>query len=222
LARTPVRSAANETRHKLLARRDRELSDAQLVGLLLSAGARADALAGKLLDRFGSLHGLLDARVDGLLDVAGLGPARVAALKACLVLAGRYARGRLEQRPLIQRKDDVTLLLAAELGAEEREVFAVLFLDSRHRLIRFERLFLGSVNRANVHPREVAKAALACNAAAVVLAHNHPSGVAEPSVADIELTERLKRLLGELEVRVLDHVVVGADRVVSLAERGLV
>jgi DNA repair protein RadC len=146
----------------------------------------------------------------------------VAALKACLVLAGRYARGRLEQRPLIQRKDDVTLLLAAELGAEEREVFAVLFLDSRHRLIRFERLFLGSVNRANVHPREVAKAALSCNAAAVVLAHNHPSGVAEPSVADIELTERLKRLLGELDVRVLDHVVVGADRVVSLAERGLV
>ena len=111
--------------------------------------------------------------------------------------------------------------LRHQLGGVEREVFACLFLDTRHRLISFEKLFLGSVDRANVYPREILKRALANNAAAVIFAHNHPSGVAEPSVSDIKLTEDLARLLRQIDVRVLDHVVIGRGREVSMAERGL-
>ncbi|MDP6375106.1 MAG: DNA repair protein RadC [Pseudomonadales bacterium] len=212
-------------RETLLSGHEGQMTDAQLLAVLLRVGGGgegAEGLAGNLLAQFGSLHAILDAPASTLLDVRYLGPAKVATLKACLGLIGRYARRRLESRPVFQHKDDVARFLASELGGEEREVFAGLFLDTRHHLIGFEKLFFGSVNRANVHPREVAKRALACNAAALVVAHNHPSGIAEPSAADIELTERLKRLLGELDVRLLDHVVVGADRVVSLAERGFI
>ena len=150
-----------------------------------------------------------------------LGPTKVACLKAVVPMIARYARCRLQERPVFHGSGDAALFVMAEYSGLEREVFGCLFLDARHRLLRFEKLFLGSVDRANVYPREVIKQVLACNAAAVIFVHNHPSGVAEPSVSDIELTERLRRLLAELDVKVLDHIVVGSERTVSMAERGL-
>ncbi|MFM7121698.1 MAG: DNA repair protein RadC, partial [Gammaproteobacteria bacterium] len=126
----------------------------------------------------------------------------------------------IADRPLLTDTAAVRVFLQQELSGCQREVFACLFLDTRHQLIGFERLFFGSVDRASVHPREVLKAALHCNAAALVLAHNHPSGSAEPSPTDIRLTEELRTLLAQIDVRVLDHIIVGHGATVSLAERG--
>ena len=212
-------------RERLLAAEHDGLTDAELLAVLLRTGTRtcsALALGHRLLSDYGSMRGVLDASARTLLDGDGLGPTKVASLKAVLPIAARYAASGLAQRRAFAGSQDATLFFTAEFAGLEREVFACLFLDTRHRLLRFEKLFLGSVDRANVYPREIIKRALYCNAAAVIFAHNHPSGVAEPSLSDIELTERLVSLLKELDVRVLDHLVVGADRTVSMAERGLV
>jgi DNA repair protein RadC len=144
-----------------------------------------------------------------LARVRGLGPAKIALLKAVVGLAQRHAEAAITDRPLLSDTSAVRYFLQQRLAGYEREVFACLFLDTRHHLIGFETLFFGSVDRASVHPREVLKQALSCNAAAVVLAHNHPSGNAEPSPSDVRLTEELRSLLVQIDVRVLDHVVVG-------------
>ena len=212
-------------RERLLAAEHDGLTDAELLAVLLRTGTRdysALALGHRLLAQYGSMRGLLDAPTPTLLNGEGLGPTKVASLKAILPITARYAASGLAQRRAFAGSEDAALFLTAEFGGLEREVFACLFLDTRHRLLRFEKLFLGSVDRANVYPREVVKRAMYCNAAAVIFAHNHPSGIAEPSMADIELTERLVSILTELDVRVLDHLVVGAERTVSMAERGLV
>ena len=212
-------------RERLLAAEHERLSDGELLAVLLRTGTRdfsALTLGQRLLSRYGSMRGVLDASTAVLLDDEGLGPSKVASLKAVLPITGRYAACALAQGRVFAGSEDAVLFLTAEFGGLEREVFACLFLDTRHRLLKFEKLFLGSVDRANVYPREIVKRALRCNAAAVIFAHNHPSGIAEPSVADIELTERLASILKELDVRVLDHLVVGADRTVSMADRGLV
>jgi DNA repair protein RadC len=167
------------------------------------------------------LRGLLRAPPRHLAAVRGLGPARIALLKAVLALGERHAEAGIADRPLLTDTRAVRHYLQHKLSGQEREVFACLFLDARHRLIGFEHLFLGSVDRASVHPREVLKRALAHNAAAVILAHNHPSGHPEPSPSDLRLTEELRALLMQIDVRVIDHVVVGHGATVSLAERGL-
>lgn len=216
--------APERPRERLLARGADALSDAELVALVLrTGGSHGDVvtLARGLLGRFGSVQGLLDAPSEQLLSIRGLGVAGVTALLAARALGERYLAVPVVRQVVFQGSVDVRRYLRKRLGARQQEVFAALFLDSQHRLIRFEELFFGTVDGASVHPREVLRRAIAYNAAAVIFAHNHPSGVAEPSPADLAVTERLKSVLGCVDVRVLDHLVVSTAEVVSMAERGL-
>ena len=163
----------------------------------------------------------MEAPAARLLATPGLGPAKVAALKAAPVLAQRCFTAALKRGDVFRHAADVRGFLRQRLGGRLREVFAVLLLDSQHRLILYQELFLGTIDSASVHPRELLRAVIQANAAAVILVHNHPSGVAEPSAPDIRLTERLKDLLAEVDVRVLDHMIVAGEEITSLAERGL-
>ncbi|WP_421885910.1 RadC family protein [Methylibium sp.] len=211
-------------REKLLARGPAALADAELLALLLRTGLKGQGvlqLAQALLDRFGGLSGLLAAETAELGSVKGLGPAKRAELAAVLEIARRSLAARLQQTPVFDSPQTVKDYLQLQLGSKPHEVFAVLFLDTQHRLLAFEELFRGTLNQASVYPREVVKRALALNAAAAILAHNHPSGVAEPSRADEALTQALKAALALVDVRVLDHFVVARGSVVSFAERGL-
>lgn len=211
-------------REKLLARGPAALADAELLALLLRTGLKGQGvlqLAQALLDRFGGLSGLLAAETAELGGIKGLGPAKRAELAAVLEIARRSLAARLQQTPVFDSPQAVKDYLQLQLASKPHEVFAVLFLDTQHRLLAFEELFRGTLNQASVYPREVVKRALALNAAAAILAHNHPSGVAEPSRADEALTQALKAALALVDVRVLDHFVVARGSVVSFAERGL-
>jgi len=211
-------------REKLLARGPQALADAELLALLLRTGLPGQPvlqLAQALLDRFGGWAGLLSASVADLAQVKGLGPAKRAEIAAVLEITRRSLAQRLAERPAMSDVATVKSYLRLHLGALPHEVFAVLFLDAQLRLIALETLFRGTLTQATVHPREIVKRALELGAAACVLAHNHPSGVAEPSRADELLTRRLAEALALVDVRVVDHLVVGASEVVSLAERGL-
>ena len=211
-------------REKLLARGPAALADAELLALLLRTGLKGQGvlqLAQALLDRFGGLSGLLATDTAELGSVKGLGPAKRAELAAVLEIARRSLAARLAQTPVFDSPQAVKDYLQLQLASKPHEVFAVLFLDTQHRLLAFEELFRGTLNQASVYPREVVKRALALNAAAAILAHNHPSGVAEPSRSDEALTQALKAALALVDVRVLDHFVVARGSVVSFAERGL-
>lgn len=211
-------------REKLLARGPGALGDAELLALLLRtgiAGKHVLQLAQELLDRFGGIGGLLQADAVALKAVKGLGPAKRAELVALMEVARRALAERLPGRELLGDPQAVGDFLRLQIGGLPHEVFALLFLDSQHRLIAFEELFRGTVNQASVYPREVVLRALHHQAAAVVLAHNHPSGVAEPSSADVTLTRGLVNALGLVDVRVLDHIVVARSAVTSMAQRGL-
>jgi DNA repair protein RadC len=223
---TPLKSlpADARPREKLLSRGAAALGDAELLALLLRtglAGLGVLALAQSLLDRFGGLAGLLHAQADDLKSVKGLGPAKRAEIAAVLEIARRVLAERLAEQPLFEQPQAVKDYLSLHLAALEHETFAVLFVDARHRLLRFETLFRGTLTQTAVHPREVVKRALALNAAAVVLAHNHPSGTAEPSRADEMITTALRQALQLVDVRVLDHIIVGRGCTLSFAERGL-
>jgi DNA repair protein RadC len=211
-------------REKLLARGPAGLADAELLALLLRTGFKGVSvlqLAQQLLDHFGGLAGLLRAGVADLGAVKGLGPAKQAEIAAVLEIARRALHQQLERRTVFDAPDSVKQFLRLQLDGLDHEVFALLFLDAQHRLIAMEELFRGTLTQTSVYPREVVKRALAHGAAAVILAHNHPSGVAEPSRADELLTQALKNALGLIDVRVLDHFVVGGGNAVSMAERGL-
>jgi DNA repair protein RadC len=211
-------------REKLLARGPAALSDAELIALLLRTGLPGTgvlALAGRLLCEFRGLHGLLTAQPADLERVKGLGPAKRSELAAVFELARRALAAELTERPVFDAPDKVRQYLQLHLAGLPHELFAVLFLDHQHRLIEMKPMFRGTLAQTSVYPREVVKEALALNAGAVVLAHNHPSGTAEPSRADEFLTRTLKSALALVDVRVLDHLVVGHGQVVSLAERGL-
>ena len=210
-------------REKLLARGSAALSDAELLAVLLGSGVRgkdAIALGRELLLRAGSLGALL-GRPDQDIRAIGLGPAKRARIAAALELARRSLAEELAERPALGNPRESGDYLSARLRHLPYEVFACLYLDNRHRVLAFEELFRGTLDGASVHPREVVKAALARNAAAIILVHNHPSGVAEPSQADELITQRLRDALGLVDVRVLDHVIVGDGRCMSFAERGL-
>jgi DNA repair protein RadC len=216
--------AALRPREKLLAHGAAALRDEELLALLLRTGVQGTGvlqLAGQLLEKFGGVPGLLNADAGALESVKGLGPAKRAELAAVLELARRSMAGELRQQTLFDTPTRVKDFLRLKLAQREHEVFAVLFLDARHQLIEMEELFRGTLTQTSVYPREVVKRALARNAAAVVFAHNHPSGAAEPSRADEFLTQTLKSALALVDVRVLDHLVVGRNDVVSFAERGL-
>lgn len=211
-------------REKLLAQGPAALADAELLALLLRTGRAGQGvlqLAQSLLDEFGGLAGLLAAEPQKLQRVKGIGPAKRAELAAVLEIARRTLRAQLAQAPVFDSPQTVRHFLQLQLAGLEHEVFAVLFLDAQHRLLAFEEMFRGTLTQASIYPREVVKRAMTLNAAAAVLAHNHPSGVAEPSRADEALTQALKAALALVDVRVLDHLVVARSGVVSLAERGL-
>lgn len=202
------------------------LSDAELLAIFLRVGVRGKSavdLARHLLGHFGGdLHRLCEAEIAALEAVSGIGPAKAAQLKAVFALAARALSGRLADRDVLGSPTAVRDFLRLRYAGLPNEVFAVLLLDTQNRLIEACELFRGTLAQTAVYPREVARIALRKNAAAVILAHNHPSGVAEPSDADLRLTRELSAALGLLDIRVLDHfIVAGTGQPVSLAERGL-
>ncbi|MCL1635910.1 DNA repair protein RadC [Luteimonas sp. SX5] len=212
-------------REKLLARGAASLSDAELLAIFLGSGLRgrdAVATARDLLARHGPLRALLERPPSALAGLPGLGPARVCALAAALELGNRHLAGTLERGDAFSDPGAAGRYFALRLRHHGHEVFAALFLDTRNRAIAFEELFRGTVDSSEVHPREVARRAMAHNAAAVIVGHNHPSGNPEPSAADRAVTARLKQALGLLDVRLLDHFVIGDGPPVSLAARGWV
>ena len=212
-------------REKLLARGPSALSDAELLALLLRTGIPGKhvvQLAQEMLDRFGGMGGLLHTGADALRQIKGLGPAKRAEMVAVLELARRALAHRLQQNPVFDSPQAVRDYLQLQLGGRHHEVFAVMFLDNQNRLIALEELFRGTLTHASVYPREVVLRALHHHCAAVVLAHNHPSGVAQPSRADETLTATLKAALALVDVRVLDHFIVTRERAASMAEMGLV
>ncbi|MDT8385211.1 MAG: DNA repair protein RadC [Gammaproteobacteria bacterium] len=212
-------------REKLLQRGAASLSDAELLAIFLRTGVpgkTAVDLARDLLTRFGSLRALLNADLKQFCEGEGLGQAKYAQLQATVEMARRHFSEILQRGSALENPAQTRDYLMARLRDYSFEVFSCLYLDNRHRVIQFEELFRGTINGASVHPREVVKKALGHNAAAVIFAHNHPSGVAEPSAADREITRQLTAALALVDVRVLDHVVVGDGATVSFAERGLI
>lgn len=217
--------AGEGPRDKLLARGAQALSDAELLAILLHTGYRncnALELARKLLDQYAGLCGVMRAQRASLLACTGVGSAKYARLQAALELARRQALQVLSCGDVLSSPEATRRFLQHHLGGQTREVFSCLFLDSQHRVLRCEDLFLGTLDGAAVYPREVAVRALQYHAAAVIFAHNHPSGVAEPSAADRRITERLCAALALLDIRVLDHIIVGRGREYSFAEQGLI
>ncbi len=211
-------------REKLLKLGAAALSEAELIAIFLRTGTRGHSaldVARDLLTRFGWVRGLLTADGKTLCQAKGMGAARYATLQAVLELARRHYQELMQSGPALLNPQATRDFLHMRLRDLQHEVFCCLYLDNRHRVIAFEELFRGTLDGASVHPREVVKRALAHNAAALILAHNHPSGVAEPSQADELITRRLKEALALVEIRVLDHLVVGDQRCESFAERGL-
>lgn len=215
--------AAERPREKLLEMGAAALTDAELLAIFLRTGVTGQSavdLARHLLQDFGSLRALLEADLACFSRRLGLGPAKYAQLQAVLEMGRRHLAERLKRESALESPQAVRDYLKARLRHEPHEVFGCLFLDAKHRVIEFEALFHGSIDGASVYPRQVVKRALAHNAAAAILVHNHPSGVAEPSQADRLLTGRLKEALALIEVRVLDHFIVGDGEPLSLAEYG--
>ncbi len=216
--------AAERPRERLIALGAKVLSDAELVALLLGTGIKGKSaveLARDLLAGFGGLAGLLSAEHAALLKFKGLGSAKLAQIAAVLELSRRSLGEELRTRSALTSPQSVRDYLRLSLGTREHEVFIVIFLDAQHRVLSSEELFRGTLTQTSVYPREIVKAALKANAAAVIFAHNHPSGVAEPSQADELLTRQLKEALSMVDVKVLDHFIVAGRATLSFAERGL-
>ena len=211
-------------REKLLAKGPEALSDAELIAILLRTGMKgltAVDLARDVLKRFGSLHALLAADRKKFEGIGGLGDAKYAQLHAVLEMSRRALRETLARGAALSSPQAVRDYLRLNLQGRAHEVFCAVFLDAQNRVLEIEELFRGTLTQTSVFPREIVKQALHHNAAAVIFAHNHPSGVAEPSRADEALTQTLKHTLALVDVKVLDHFVVGGDAAMSFAERGL-
>lgn len=216
--------SAERPREKLIEKGAAALSDAELLAIFLRTGSHgmsAVELARRVLHQFGGLRALLSASREEFCQGFGLGDAKYTQLQAVLEMSKRHLQEQLVREQVFSSADAVRHYLSSQLRHSQREVFAALFLDSQHRLIRYKELFYGTIDAAAVYPREVVKAALADNAAALIIAHNHPSGIAEPSQADIQITERIRKALDLVDIRLLDHFIVGDGVPLSLAERGL-
>ncbi len=212
-------------REKLLQRGSAALSDAELLAIFLRTGTRGKTavdLARELLADFGSLKALLAADCQRFCQSLGLGTAKYAQLQAVLEMARRHFVETLQQDDVLTSPEATRAYLSAQLRGYSYEVFACLFLDNKHRIIKLEELFRGTIDGASVYPREVAKRALHHNAAAVIFAHNHPSGIAEPSQADRLITDKLKQALNLFDIRVLDHFIIGDGVPFSFAEHGFI
>lgn len=211
-------------REKLLSRGVGSLSDAELLAIFLQtgvAGRSAVDVARDALAEYGGLSGLLSCDAATFCKGHGLGSARYTLLQAALEISRRHVYAQVEKVDVLTTPGDVREYLSLHLTGLEHEVFSGLFLDNRHRVIEYRELFRGTIDSAAVYPREVVKCCLASNAAAVIFAHNHPSGVAEPSDTDVRLTRKLTDALALIDVRVLDHLIIGQGVQTSLAERGL-
>tara|TARA_R110000824_G_scaffold336_4_gene1948 strand:- start:138 stop:812 length:675 start_codon:yes stop_codon:yes gene_type:complete len=211
-------------REKLLSKGAANLSDAELLAIFLRTGVKGTSvldMSRQLLTTFGGIRGILEADAASFCQQHGLGLSKYAQLQAVLELTQRHMLETLSREDVLTSAALSRHYVQSKLRAYHREVFLCLFLDSQHRVIAQEELFQGTIDGAMVHPREVLKRALFHKAAAIIFAHNHPSGVAEPSEADINITRRLKSALNLVDIRTLDHLVVGDGEVTSLAERGL-
>jgi DNA repair protein RadC len=200
------------------------LSEAELLAVFFRHGGGADSaieIAKRLLSRFGGLRGLLHAPEDQLAAERGVGTCRLSVLVALPELAKRYFEATLTTGQAIKSPADTEAFLTARLRDLPHEMFCCLYLDNRHRIIHFEELFRGTIDGTSVYPREVVKQSLSFNAAAIILAHNHPSGVAEPSQADERITRRIKAALDLVDIRLLDHLIIGDGDSTSLASRGI-
>ncbi|MGP3593820.1 RadC family protein [Vagococcus sp. WN89Y] len=210
-------------REKMLQFGVEALTDVELLALFLRTGTQGKCVltvAREMLKQFGSLYTLLSADLDDFKGVHGIGVAKYAQLKGIGELARRYYNARLLEDNSLLSPDMTREFLQSQLAGEEREVFMVIFMDSQNRVLKHSRLFTGTINQVEVHPREILREALKINASALILAHNHPSGHAEPSKADKQITERVVKCCEFMGVRVLDHLVIGCGECVSFAERG--
>jgi DNA repair protein RadC len=216
--------AQERPREKLLEKGPTALSDAEILAIFLRTGRKGSSaldLARELLGKFQGLRQLIDSDKTQFCEIKGLGTVKYAQIQAAIELGRRYLQADLEIGDVFTSPEQTREFLTLKLRAYPYEVFACLYLDNRHRLISFDELFRGTIDSAQVHAREVVRAALKHNAAAVIFSHNHPSGVAEPSQSDVNLTLELKKALQLVDVRVLDHLVIGSGEATSLAERGL-
>jgi len=211
-------------REKMLQMGPESLSDGELLAIFLRVGVpgkTAVDLARELLSEFGDLRQLLDADLTMFSKVHGMGPAKYVQLQAALEMGKRYLEKSINVGDAITSPEKIKQFLKAKMRAYRQEVFSCVYLDNQHRILDYKELFYGTIDGASVYPREVVKQTLAFNAAAVIFAHNHPSGIAEPSQSDQQITERLIKALSLVDIRVLDHMIVGDTEVVSFAERGL-
>lgn len=210
-------------REKLLAQGASSLTDVELLALFLRTGMLGKdvlTLAKEMLKQFDSLYGLLSADYMDFSLVQGIGLAKYAQLKGIAELARRYYDVRVIEERSILSPEMAREFLQSQLSQEEREIFLVIFMDSQHQVIKHSKLFSGTLSHVEVHPREIVREAIKMNASAVILAHNHPSGCAEPSKADKLITERVVKCCQFMDIRVLDHLVIGRGEYVSFAERG--
>lgn len=217
------RPADEQPREKLLQHGARALSDTELLAIFLRTGIpgkTAVDMARDLLGEYGSLRALFNASHQRLCQTKGMGDAKYTQLQAVLEMARRCLWEDLQRGNGLTSPQQSRDYLQAQLSQEPREVFAALFLDSQHRVLGFEKLFYGTINSAAIHPREIVRRCLELGAAALIVAHNHPSGIAEPSQADRQITEQLQRTLTLIDVRLLDHIVIGHGSCSSFAERG--
>lgn len=199
------------------------LSDVELLALFLRTGTpnqNVMQFSSELLLHFGSLYGLLSAPEAEIIKIHGMGMAKCAQLKGIAELARRYFSSQMMKKDALLSPEMTHEFLQSQLGDEEREIFIVIFLDSQHKVLKHSRLFSGTLSHVEVHPREIVREAIKVNAAAVILAHNHPSGSAEPSKSDRFITEKVVKCCQIMDVRVLDHIIVGRGEYVSFAERG--
>jgi DNA repair protein RadC len=211
-------------RERLISRGAENLSDAELLAICLRCGVKGKTaleLARELLTEFGSLSQLFESDLDELNQHAGMGPDKYALFRAATELCRRQMLETLQAKDILASSASTRTYLRARFRSYKHEVFSCIFLNNQHHVVKLEEMFSGTIDGAAVYPREVVKRCLYHNAAAVIFVHNHPSGIAEPSQADISITSKLKSALGTIDVRVLDHFVIGYPEVVSFAERGL-
>jgi len=210
-------------REKMLRDGVTSLTDEELLALFLRTGTRGKdvfTLAKDLLQHFGSLYGLLTAELEAFTQVEGIGIATFAQLRGIAELARRYYCSGVQEVNPLENPDIAREFVHSQLAEEEREIFMVIFLDNQNRVLKHSRLFSGTLSHVEVHPREIVREAIKVNAAGVILAHNHPSGRAEPSKADRDVTERIVKCCQFMDIRVIDHLVIGRGEYVSFAERG--
>jgi DNA repair protein RadC len=210
-------------REKLLIKGPHSLSDAELLAIFLRTGCKGKTaidLARDLLIEFGGLRQILESTREAFCKTQGLGDAKYTQLQAVMEMARRHLSEYLTKEDNLNSPDQVREYLIRQLRHQSREIFAALFLDSQHRLLMYDQMFYGTIDSASVHPREVVKKALDYNAAALIFAHNHPSGVAEPSAADKHITTVLQKALRLVDIEVLDHFVIGDGEIISFAQRG--